>query len=202
MKESDQYKYYVEGIGTTGWKRDPFARSLTRDPPYPNCNCSVTQPRSFPWYDAGYRTPDFSDLIIYQLHVGVFWSVDSQGVDRRKDRPGRFRDVLFKLDYLVDLGINAVQFLPIQEFRAPRSLGYMGTDCFSPEMDYSVAPTDPEFPDYLAQANAHTRGLIGVRRRFRALRSDSINVFHVQKRTTTGCLPFTVGLKAQERTLS
>jgi len=161
VKELDQYKYYVEGIGTTGWKRDPYARSLTRDPPYPNCNCSVTQPRSFPWHDAGYRTPDFSDLIIYQLHVGAFWSADSQGVDRRKDRPGRFLDVLFKLDYLVDLGLNAVQFLPIQEFRAPRSLGYMGTDCFSPEMDYSVAPADPEFPDYLAQANAllASRGL-------------------------------------------
>lgn len=42
VKELDQYKYYVEGIGTTGWKRDPYARSLTRDPPYPNCNCSVT----------------------------------------------------------------------------------------------------------------------------------------------------------------
>ena len=61
--------------------------------------------------------------------------------------------MLSRLDYLVDLGINAVQFLPIQEFAGPRSLGYNGTDCFSPEMDYTVAPTDPEFSDYLKQAN-------------------------------------------------
>src|SRR2546427_330228 len=35
IKEGDQYKFFVSGQGTTGYKRDPFARSLTFNPPFP-----------------------------------------------------------------------------------------------------------------------------------------------------------------------
>ena len=67
--------------------------------------------------------------------------------------PGRFLDVLFRLEHLAALGVNAVQLLPIQEFGSARSLGYNGTDYFSPEMDYAVPPDDPEFARYVAEAN-------------------------------------------------
>ena len=90
VKEGDQYKFFVDGAGSTGWKRDPYARALTLDPPFPHCNCSVTQPRSFPWHDAGFRPPAFNDFVVYQLHVGAFWSVDSQGNDRRAIVPAAF----------------------------------------------------------------------------------------------------------------
>jgi len=154
VKEGDQYLYFVEGLGSSSLKRDPYARALTREPAFPNCNCIVTQPLTFPWHDAGFVPPQFSDLLIYQLHVGVYWSTDTQGADRRADRPGRFLDLLERVDHLVELGVNAVQLMPIQEFATMRSLGYNGTDYYSPEMDYSVAPTDPEFSRYLARANA------------------------------------------------
>ena len=36
VREGDEYKFFVEGQGTTGFKRDPFARELTRTPPFPN----------------------------------------------------------------------------------------------------------------------------------------------------------------------
>ncbi len=127
---------------------------MTRSPAFPDCNCIVTRPGAFPWHDHDFVPPAFSDLVIYQLHVGAFWSRDNDGHDRRADRPGRFLDLLERVDYFVELGINAVQFLPIQEFATKRSLGYNGLDLFSPEMDYSVAPTDPDFPRYLAKANA------------------------------------------------
>ena len=58
-----------------------------------------------------------------------------------------------KVEYLADLGITAVQFLPIQEFRTSRSLGYNGTNYFAPEVDYSFAPSDPEFVRGLEAAN-------------------------------------------------
>lgn len=153
VKEGDEYLYVVDGPAGVGFKRDPFARALTRIPAFPDCNCVVTEPASFPWHDQGFRPPPFSDLVIYQFHVGAFWSVDNQGRDRRADRPGRFLDLLERVDYFVELGVNAVQLLPIQEFATKRSLGYNGLDLFSPEMDYSVAPTDPEFERYLDQAN-------------------------------------------------
>jgi 1,4-alpha-glucan branching enzyme len=85
--------------------------------------------------------------------VGAFWSNDATGNDRRRERPGRFLDVLFKLEYLSELGVNAIQLLPIQEFSTPRSLGYNGVDLYSPEMDYSVVPGAPDFQQYVDKAN-------------------------------------------------
>ncbi len=35
-KEGQQYKFFVTGIGTSGYKRDPSARELTRNPSYPS----------------------------------------------------------------------------------------------------------------------------------------------------------------------
>jgi 1,4-alpha-glucan branching enzyme len=153
VKEGDQYKFYVEGRGTTGYKRDPFARSLTFDPPFPECNCFVTHPETFPWHDSSFKCKPFNELVLYQLHVGAFWSSDAQGKDQRPVRPGRFLDLLFRLEYLVELGITAVQLLPIQEFSTPRSMGYNGIDLYSPEMDYSVPPGNSDFQHYFDKAN-------------------------------------------------
>lgn len=153
VKEGDEYLYHLVGPDGPGFKRDPYARALTRVPVFPECNCIVTRPESFPWHDIDFVPPAFSELVIYQLHVGAYWSMDDQGRDRRADRPGRFLDLLDRIDHFVELGINAVQLLPIQEFATERSMGYNGLDLFAPEMDYSVAPDDTDYPRYLAQAN-------------------------------------------------
>ncbi|HEV8444082.1 MAG TPA: alpha-amylase family glycosyl hydrolase [Steroidobacteraceae bacterium] len=165
VKEGDEYKFFVEGQGSTGYKRDPFARELTRVPAFPNCNCIVARPRAYPWHDADFRPPRFNEIVLYQLHVGAFYATDARGNDVRRQRPGRFLDLLFQLDHLVSLGINAVQILPIQEFATLRSLGYNGLDYFSPEMDYSADPASPDFARYLAKANEllGRRGLPALR---------------------------------------
>ncbi len=123
-REGQEYKFFVTGEGTTGYKRDPYARELTRDPTYPFCNCIVQDPRSWSWHDQGFRAPGFNDLVVYQLHVGVFNGPD------RPSRVCKFLDVLGKLDYLVALGVNAVLLLPIVEVASGRSLGYEGFDIF------------------------------------------------------------------------
>ena len=152
-REGDQYKFFVVGTGSTGEKRDPYAREIALEPPWPHSNCTIRPADTFPWHDAGFRPPRFHDLVLYQLHVGAFHATDAHGNDVRRHRPGRFLDLLFRLEYLADLGVNAVQLLPIQEFSSTRSLGYNGTDYFSPEMDYCVAPDDPELGRYVQQAN-------------------------------------------------
>ena len=43
-----------------------------------------------------------------------------------------------RIEYFADLGVNAVMPLPFQEYQGENSLGYNGTDLFSPEMDYAV----------------------------------------------------------------
>jgi 1,4-alpha-glucan branching enzyme len=145
-RDGDRYKFFVEGESGAGYKRDPYARELSSTPAYPNCDCILRAADTYPWHDQGWRAPSFHDLIIYQLHVGTFWG------PRLHERVATFLDVIDRLDYLVDLGINAIQPLPIGEFAGPRSRGYGGSDLFSPEMDYTLE--GDEVLPYLPRINA------------------------------------------------
>jgi 1,4-alpha-glucan branching enzyme len=142
----DEYKFFVVG-GTTGFKRDPYAREIAA----PALNCVVCDPHEYPWHDAGFKAPPAEELVIYQLHIGVFFAVDAAGHDRRQGRIAKFLDVLDRVEYLAALGINAVQLLPIAEFPTKFSQGYNGVDLFSPEYEY--AAEQQELSAYLARAN-------------------------------------------------
>jgi 1,4-alpha-glucan branching enzyme len=137
-----QYLYQVIGNGSSGPKRDPYARALT-DSAYP-WNC-IIENASFPWHDQDYVTPAFSDFVIYQLHVGVYNPLSPPN-------DGTFLDVAAKIPYLSVLGITAIQLLPIQEFETQFSMGYNGVDYFSPEMRFAV--NDEALQPYLDQANS------------------------------------------------
>ena len=150
MKDGDRYRFYVVGTGSEGFKRDPYARELEFDG-YPDCNCIVRDPSDYPWHDASFRPPAFSDLIIYQFHIGVFYAKDSAGTDIRPHRVCKILDVVDRIEYFSDLGVNAVMPLPFQEHQGESSLGYNGTDLFSPEMDYAVRAQD--LAPYVARVN-------------------------------------------------
>ena len=137
-----EYLFWIEGEGSKGPKRDPYARELTLTPAFPASYCILRDPSTYPWHDAGWKPPDYSKLIIYQLHVGTWWAVDAAGADVRGARSGRFVDVAQRLGYLRELGINAIQLLPVQEFPTEFSEGYNGVDYFSPEQDYQVGEAD------------------------------------------------------------
>jgi 1,4-alpha-glucan branching enzyme len=140
IRHGDLYKLWVTGPAGPDWKRDPYARELRE----PDWDC-VVHHGHFPWHETGYRTPAFHDFVIYQLHVGAFYTP-------RFPETGKFLDVIEKLPYLAELGVTAVQLLPIQEFPGDFSLGYNGTDYYSPEMAYCVP--DAALGPYLSRANA------------------------------------------------
>jgi len=146
-----KYRFYVIGPGGTGFKRDPRARELELYG-YPDCDAIVVDRDSYPWHDAGYTPPAFDELIVYQFHVGVFSARDAEGRDKRPHRTAKLLDALDRVPYLADLGVTAVQPLPVVEFQGEWSLGYNGTDLFSPEMDYCVDPDD--LPPYRERVNA------------------------------------------------
>jgi 1,4-alpha-glucan branching enzyme len=141
VQDRDRYKFFVVGDGSSGPKRDPFARELTT--PFPG-ECVIRAP-DFPWHETGYLTPPFHDFVIYQLHVGVFFTPNLPR------KAGTFLDVARKIPYLASLGVTAIQLMPIQEFPTQFSLGYNGVDYFSPEMDFAVE--DADLPSYLAHVN-------------------------------------------------
>ena len=148
VAEGDQYKYYVVGQtgGSKGYKRDPYARELTASTNFPNgVNCIVRSPNSYPWHDQSFVTPDYSNLIIYQLHIGVYAPAAFPNC-------GTFLDVIVKIPYLVALGVNLLQPLPIAECKETPDLGYDGADLFSPDSLYTVY--DPAIlGGYLATIN-------------------------------------------------
>src|SRR6266550_6017466 len=150
LKDGDLYRFYVVGTGSEGFKRDPYARELEFNG-YLDCNCIVRDPDNYPWHDSTFRPPDFSDLIIYQFHIGVFYAKDPAGKDIRPHRVCKILDVVDRIEYFADLGVNAVMPLPFQEYQGENSLGYNGTDLFSPEMDYAVPPAD--LAPYVARVN-------------------------------------------------
>jgi 1,4-alpha-glucan branching enzyme len=135
------YNYYVVGRGSSGYKRDPYARELVS--PWPGA--SIVRSPSFAWHETDYRPPMYHELIIYQLHVGTYYTPNWPR------KAGTFLDVATRIPYLLELGINAIQLLPIVEFQTRFSKGYNGTDYFSPEMDYGL--DDDQLDPYLARIN-------------------------------------------------
>ena len=151
LADGSPYRFYVVGLGSSGLKRDPWARELGTDPPFPDCDCLVRDSDSYPWHDLAFRAAAFHELVIYQLHVGVFYGVDGEGRDTRTS-VARFLDVVTRIPHLRELNVNAVQLLPIQEFPYDNSMGYNNLDFFSPEMAYQVSAA--ELGPYLHAVNA------------------------------------------------
>ncbi|GAB4458456.1 MAG: alpha-amylase family glycosyl hydrolase [Armatimonadaceae bacterium] len=71
---------------------------------------------TYDWQHDDVPLPQNDKLVIYELHLGEFAA--------KKDKPGNARGVAERLDYLVDLGINAVEFMPVQAFPGDKSWGY------------------------------------------------------------------------------
>lgn len=141
-KDGDRYRFWVQGAGSSGYKRDPRAREL--DPTdFPNCFSILRSADGFPWHDQDFATPDFSDMVVYQLHVGSF-------ATPRRGVASTFLDVALKIPYLADLGVNVVQPLPIDEQEANPNMGYGGADLFSPDFPYIAVEN---LPLYLAKLN-------------------------------------------------
>ena len=141
VKDRDRYLFHVVGPDGEGPKRDPYARELQT--PFPS-DCIVRE-TDFPWHETGYRTPRFEDFVIYQLHVGTFFTPNLP------DRAGTFLDVARKIPHIAALGVTAIQLMPVQEFQTQFSLGYNGTDYFSPEMDFAVE--DAQLDPYVEEVN-------------------------------------------------
>src|SRR5919205_886562 len=62
LKDGDPYMYFVDGQGSSGYKRDPHARLLTIEPPFPKAHSVLRNPAAFPWHEAHFTPPPFNEL--------------------------------------------------------------------------------------------------------------------------------------------
>ncbi len=147
--DGDLYHFWIVGAGSSGYKRDPYAREIATDAPFPTCSCVIRSATAYPWHDSAFVTPDFSNMIVYQLHVGTYTASLVTGA------PGAastFLDVIGKIEYMVALGVNVLQPLPVDELETDPSLGYDGADYFSPDFPYVVSG-ESALSGYLAAVN-------------------------------------------------
>jgi 1,4-alpha-glucan branching enzyme len=169
VRDGDDYLLFVVGGATSGYKRDPYARELTREPAYPLSRCIVRDPNAYVWHDKRYRGPAFHDLVVYQLHVGTF-----HGPTREK-RIAKFLDVLERLDYLIALGVTTLSLSPVIEYSPASSADYEGGDLFSPEPAFIVPPE--ELCAYLPRVNS----LLARCNQTPLLRADLVPAIHQLK---------------------
>jgi maltooligosyltrehalose trehalohydrolase len=84
----------------------------------------VIDPAAFPWTDAGWRGMPLRDMVIYEIHTGSFTP------------DGTFDAVIPRLAALRDLGVTALELMPVASFPGNRNWGYDGVGLFAPQQSY------------------------------------------------------------------
>jgi 1,4-alpha-glucan branching enzyme len=136
------YKFVIRNGDQTLWRINPYAREVVN-----SVGNSVLHNPEFDWTGDNFQMPPWNELVIYEMHVGTF--NDTQGGE-----PGTFDDVIPKLPYLRDTGINAVEIMPVLEFPQSFSWGYNPSHPFAVE----TALGGPQGLQRLVKA-AHAHGL-------------------------------------------
>jgi 1,4-alpha-glucan branching enzyme len=102
----------------------------------------VIDPTLFTTNRVPFTTPSFEDFLIYQLHVGSFTGLND-GVTNATPT-STFADLKGRLGYIRGLGFNAIELLPISDFRADiengAGMGYGPSDMFASENLYATSP--------------------------------------------------------------
>jgi 1,4-alpha-glucan branching enzyme len=128
-KVGDEYRYLIHT--PADWnlpplsRIDPYARKVTKA----LGNGIIYDPKAFDWGDDAFIITSWNELIIYEMHVGTF-NVKEEG------QPGTLDGAIEKLPYLRELGINAVEVMPIMEFAGDFSWGYNPSHPFAVESVY------------------------------------------------------------------
>jgi maltooligosyltrehalose trehalohydrolase len=97
---------------------------------------------SYDWLDFTWVNPPLKEYIIYEIHTGTF------------SEQGSFAGIIAHLDHLVDLGITAVELMPVASFPGSRNWGYDGVFPFAVQQSYGGAYGLQQLVD-----RCHTRGL-------------------------------------------
>ncbi|HOP69126.1 MAG: malto-oligosyltrehalose trehalohydrolase [Dethiobacteria bacterium] len=131
--------YYKYALGEKGAFPDPYAHYL---PEGVHGYAQVVDHDAFAWSDQGWPGLNLEEAIIYELHLGTF------------TEEGTFRAAAEKLDYLLELGVNTVEIMPVTQTPGRWNWGYDGVGLYSVNHNYGT----PE--DFKALVDrCHRKGL-------------------------------------------
>ena len=131
----DEYRFVIDGDALPD-PRSPWQPAGVGGP------SRLVDHGAFAWGDQGWAGFDLAGAVLYELHVGTF------------SPEGTFEGVARRLDHLVDLGVDAVELLPVNQFPGRWGWGYDGVGLFAPHQPYG----GPDGLKALVDA-CHRRGL-------------------------------------------
>jgi maltooligosyltrehalose trehalohydrolase len=114
------YRYRLDGGAAVA---DPAARFNPQGVHGPSM---VIDPASFQWDDANWRPPPWETSVVYELHVGTFSAA------------GTFAAASAHLEHLVELGVTAIELMPVASFPGTRGWGYDGVLLYAPQPAYGT----------------------------------------------------------------
>ncbi len=129
------YQYLIGGQAVP----DPASRYQPEDVHGPS---EVVDPGTYDWRDATWPGRRWEEIVLYELHAGSF------------SESGDFAGIARHLDHLVDLGVTAIELMPVADFPGGRNWGYDGVLPFAPDSRYGR----PEELKRLID-QSHARGL-------------------------------------------
>lgn len=112
---------YAFSIDNSDLRPDPASRFQPEGPHRPS---EIIDPGVFRWREAAWAGRPARELTIYELHVGTFTP------------QGTFAAASERLRDLHDLGVTAVELMPVAEFPGSRNWGYDGVHLFAPSHNY------------------------------------------------------------------
>lgn len=118
LKPGDTYKFLLNGE-----KELPDPASLYQPEGVHGPSGAVAL-SDFNWTDSAWINPPQEEYIIYELHTGAF------------SAEGTFEGIESRLDHLVDLGITAIEIMPVAQFPCDRNWGYDGVYPFAVQNSY------------------------------------------------------------------
>jgi maltooligosyltrehalose trehalohydrolase len=128
-----RYRYNIDGELTVP---DPASRAQAGDI---DSHSVVVDPLAYRWQHSAWQGRPWNEAVIYELHVGVL---------------GGFSEVEQHLEHLVELGITAIELMPLAQFPGERNWGYDGVLLYAPQASYG----SPEQLKHLIDT-AHGHGL-------------------------------------------
>ncbi len=132
----DQYRFAIDGGAALP---DPRSRFQPRGVHGPS---EIDDPAAFRWTDGDWRGLALEDLTVYELHIGTFTP------------EGTLDAAASRLDHLVELGVSAVELLPVNDFPGRWGWGYDGVHLWAVHRAYGGPEALRRFVDA-----AHARGL-------------------------------------------
>jgi hypothetical protein len=116
----------------------PYPYGLTTEP----VSVLETNQPAYNWTDQNYIRPSKEKIVVYELLMRDF--IDESSYERLIDT----------LDYIENLGITAIELMPVNEFEGNNSWGYNPSFYFAPDKAYG---SEESFKDFINEA--HNRGI-------------------------------------------